>query len=113
MPRRIKNFYPGRIVIATQPFRIGIGMGPERDGLCAKGDYFVVVEADKGHDPCPCLLCLSESQRCAAPFKSYPTVDFMRPATRKDMDRMWIRLRKAQRDYILRWGYEDRPEVRL
>ena len=113
MPRRIKNFYPGRIVIATQPFRLGIGSGPERNGLCAKGDYFVVVESDGGDDPCPCLLCLSESQRRAAPFKSYPPVDFLRPATRKDIDQIGNRLRRVRRDYILRWGYDERPEVAL
>jgi hypothetical protein len=35
----------GDTIRAIKPFRVGIGRGPNRDGLCAVGDEFEVLDA--------------------------------------------------------------------
>jgi hypothetical protein len=35
-------FTPGSILRAKRPFRVSMGYGPSNDGLCAKGELFMV-----------------------------------------------------------------------
>ena len=58
----------GDLIYAVKPFRIGIGRGPERNGLCAKGDEFYVLEV-YGDDIRVLNLC--EWHRRGYPSSSY------------------------------------------
>ena len=100
MAKRSK-FWPGRIFRATAQFRIGMGSGPNRDGICAKGDYFIVVEA---HDEDPTLLCLSESVRRGCHYKSYPVLDCLKPASKKEILRMGAHLEEVRIETRAKWG---------